>query len=99
MTNLQRLPSKLAAVLYADAAGHSRLTAHDEDATHRRLREYLGATPRIVPVTFDGGIKDLPRHSRNGELIAFHWDGPDRDNVDIYVRGVSRDAMAIRLTQ
>ena len=36
-----RLPRKLAAVLYADVAGYSRLTGEDEDATHRTLTEYL----------------------------------------------------------
>ena len=36
-----RLPRRLAAILYADVAGYSRLTGEDEDATHRRLREYL----------------------------------------------------------
>ena len=36
-----RLPRKLAAILYADVAGYSRLTGDDEDATHRRLSEYL----------------------------------------------------------
>jgi len=36
-----RLPRKLAAILYADVADYSRLTGEDEDATHRRLREYL----------------------------------------------------------
>ena len=36
-----RLPRKLAAILYADVAGYSRLTGEDEDATHRALREYL----------------------------------------------------------
>ena len=35
------LPRKLAAILYADVAGYSRLTGEDEDATHRRLAEYL----------------------------------------------------------
>ena len=35
------LPRKLAAVLYADVAGYSRLTGADEEATHRRLSEYL----------------------------------------------------------
>ncbi len=35
------LPRKLAAVLYADVAGYSRLTGEDENATHRRLSEYL----------------------------------------------------------
>ena len=36
-----RLPRKLAAILYADVAGYSRLTGEDEDATHHRLSEYL----------------------------------------------------------
>ena len=36
-----RLPRKLAAILYADVAGYSRLTGNDEDATHRILSEYL----------------------------------------------------------
>ncbi len=36
-----RLPRKLAAILYADVAEYSRLTGEDEDATHRRLSEYL----------------------------------------------------------
>ncbi len=36
-----RLPRKLAAILYADVAGYSRLTGENEDATHRRLSEYL----------------------------------------------------------
>ena len=35
------LPRKLAAILYADVAGYSRLTGDDEDATHRTLSEYL----------------------------------------------------------
>jgi TolB-like protein/class 3 adenylate cyclase len=35
------LPRKLAAILYADVAGYSRLTGEDEDTTHRRLAEYL----------------------------------------------------------
>ena len=36
-----RLPRRLAAILYADVADYSRLTAMDEDSTHRRLAEYL----------------------------------------------------------
>jgi TolB-like protein len=36
-----RLPRKLAAILYADVAGYSRLTGDDEDATHRTLSDYL----------------------------------------------------------
>lgn len=36
-----RLPRKLAAIVYADVAGYSRLTGADEDETHRTLSEYL----------------------------------------------------------
>ena len=39
--NSDRLPRKLAAILYADVADYSRLTGEDEDATHRRLSECL----------------------------------------------------------
>ena len=35
------LERKLAAILYADVAGYSRLTGEDEDATHRALSAYL----------------------------------------------------------
>ena len=37
----ERLPRKLAAILYADVAGYSRLTGENEDATHRLLSDYL----------------------------------------------------------
>ncbi len=35
------IPRKLAAILFADVAGYSRLTGEDEDSTHRTLREYF----------------------------------------------------------
>jgi TolB-like protein/Flp pilus assembly protein TadD len=44
----ERLPRKLAAILYADVAEYSRLTGEDEDATHRRLSEYLDLISDIV---------------------------------------------------
>jgi len=44
----ERLPRKLAAILYADVAGYSRLTGEDEDATHRRLAEYLDRIAAII---------------------------------------------------
>ncbi len=43
-----RLPRKLAAILYADVAGYSRLTGEDEDPTHRRLSEYLDVFSEII---------------------------------------------------
>jgi adenylate cyclase len=44
----ERLPRKLAAILYADVAGYSRLTGADEDATHRTLSEYLDLISGVV---------------------------------------------------
>lgn len=48
-----RLPRKLAAILYADVAAYSRLTGADEDATHRRLAEYLDrvSSQRLLKLT------------------------------------------------
>lgn len=43
-----RLPRKLAAILYADVAGYSRLTGTDEDRTHRQLRSCLSAANDCV---------------------------------------------------
>ena len=39
--NQQALPHKLAAILYADVEGYSRLTGVDEIGTHRSLSAYL----------------------------------------------------------
>lgn len=44
----ERLPRKLAAILYADVAGYSRLTGEDEDSTHRILRDYLDLVASII---------------------------------------------------
>jgi len=43
-----RLPRKLAAILYADVAGYSRLTALDEDETHRGLTSSLDLIAELV---------------------------------------------------
>ena len=48
MEESDRLPRKLAAILYADVAGYSRLTGADEDATHRRLSDCLDLISRSV---------------------------------------------------
>ncbi|TFH46703.1 MAG: hypothetical protein E4H01_09505, partial [Lysobacterales bacterium] len=43
-----RLPRKLAAILYADVVGYSRLTALDEDETHRGLTSSLDLIAELV---------------------------------------------------
>jgi len=44
----ERLPRKLAAILYADVAGYSRLTGEDEEATHRTLSAYLDTITAMI---------------------------------------------------
>ena len=43
-----KLPRKLAAILYADVADYSRLTGDDEDSTHRRLSVYLDLVSETI---------------------------------------------------
>ena len=45
----KRLARKLAAILYADVAGYSRLTGEDEEGTHRLLRRYLDLISASIP--------------------------------------------------
>ena len=45
----ERLARKLAAILYADVAGYSRLTGQDEEGTHRVLRRYLDLISASIP--------------------------------------------------
>ena len=51
----ERLPRKLAAILYADIVGYSRMAGEDEDATHRRLKESLDLISRVV-TTYHGRV-------------------------------------------
>lgn len=55
------LERKLAAILYADVAGYSRLTGADEDGTHRALRTYLDAITSHV-------------EARNGRVVHYAGD-------------------------
>ncbi len=48
----ERLPRKLAAILYADVAGYSRLTGADEDATHR----WKDSSLRLKRISAVGGL-------------------------------------------
>ena len=64
----ERLPRKLAAILYADVAGYSQLTGEDEDGTHRRLSRYLDQLSdeiaqhlgRVVHYAGDAVLADFP---------------------------------------
>ncbi len=54
---------------------------------------------KILPFTTDGGIKRFPSFSPDGERIAYQWDGPTRNNWDIYVKALGEGAPYLRLTE
>ncbi len=63
----QRLPRKLAAILYADVAGYSRLTGEDEDATHRSLSEYLD----LIAATVESNLGKVMHYAGDAVLAQF----------------------------
>ena len=54
-----------------------------------QLRPGTQAPPMVVPFTSFAGVEETPAFSPDGERVAFSWDGPTRDNVDIYVKAMS----------
>ena len=63
----QRLPRKLAAILYADVAGYSRLTGEDEDATHRSLSEYLD----LITAAIESNLGKVMHYAGDAVLAQF----------------------------
>ncbi|MDC1286481.1 adenylate/guanylate cyclase domain-containing protein [Gammaproteobacteria bacterium] len=61
------LPRKLAAVLYADVAGYSRLTGKDEETTHRQLSEYLD----LISDSIDGHHGKVIHYAGDAVLADF----------------------------
>lgn len=62
-----RLPRKLAAILYADVVGYSRLTGEDEDTTHRKLSEYLD----LISVTVEAHRGRVMHYAGDAVLAKF----------------------------
>ncbi|NIM28455.1 MAG: hypothetical protein GTO67_17120, partial [Gammaproteobacteria bacterium] len=67
MEDSERLPRKLAAILYADVAEYSRLTGEDEDATHRTLSEYLD----LISSTIDRYRGRVMHYAGDAVLASF----------------------------
>jgi hypothetical protein len=63
----------------------------------RQKSEVTREPLRIVPFTTLPGSEDSARFSPDGKFVAFHWNGPSRDNWDIYVKQVGREGQ-LRLT-
>jgi serine/threonine protein kinase len=53
---------------------------------------------KVTPFTTEGGTKQFPRFSPDGERVAYEWDGSGRDNVDIYIKGLAPGSACLRLT-
>ena len=52
---------------------------------------------QVVPLTTYPGNEGAPSFSPAGTQVAFHWNGENQDNVDIYVKGIDSDT-PLRLT-
>ncbi len=46
---------------------------------------------KAVAVTGDEGIEESPSFSPDGAQLVYDWDGPQEDNVDIYVKRLGPD--------
>jgi len=53
---------------------------------------------KVTPFTADGGLKERPRFSPDGEKVVYEWAGPADDNWDIYVKALGVGARPLRLT-
>ena len=62
-----RLPRKLAAILYADVAEYSRLTGEDEDATHRALSKHLD----LISATVESHRGEVKHYAGDAVLAKF----------------------------
>lgn len=95
------LPRKLAAILYADVADYSRLTGEDEEATHRRLSEYLDLVSnsigqhqgKVVHYAGDAVLADFSTvtnalecaSSIQGDLYSRNLEFPDERKVQFRI--------------
>jgi Tol biopolymer transport system component len=63
----------------------------------RQRAEVVREPLRIVPFTSLPGMEAGPRISPDGKFVAFQWNGPAKDNWDIYVKQIGRGE-PLRLT-
>ena len=98
---MDHLPRKLAAILYADVAGYSRLTGQDEEGTHRQLSAFLDVLSEsieiyggtVVHYAGDAVLADFPTATDaltsaaviQQELSARNRDLPDERKVQFRI--------------
>jgi Tol biopolymer transport system component len=64
-----------------------------------RAPEAPTAPMKITPFTAEGGWKDSPKFSPDGDKVAYMWNGPSRDNWDIYIKALGIGTKPLRLTE
>ena len=74
-----------AAALAVLSAGWQLSGAHRPTAAEKPLR--------VVPLTSLPGAELHPAISPDGSRVAFIWNGPDRDNFDVYVKEIASGEM------
>ncbi len=52
-------------------------------------RSRLADNFKLLPLANETGFNSSPTFSPNGQQIAYSWNGPKQDNVDIYVKAAS----------
>lgn len=53
---------------------------------------------RVLTLTSYAGVESAPSFSPDGRQVAFHWNGEDQKNFDIYVKVVGSTAAPLRVT-
>jgi Tol biopolymer transport system component len=64
-----------------------------------RAPEMPTAPMKFTPFTAEGGWKDSPRFSPDGDKVAYMWNGTSPDNWDIYVKALGIGSEPLRLTE
>jgi len=74
------------------------LLAAGFSAVQSRWASAVAAPPRAVPLTSLPGVVRSPSLSPEGTYIVFSWNGPKRDNPDLYVQQIGGTGPPSRLT-
>jgi Tol biopolymer transport system component/predicted Ser/Thr protein kinase len=67
-------------------------------AVTRHTRQAPSGPVEIRPFTTDGGYKDWPRLSPDGERVAYTWTGPGDRSSNIYVKALGLGSRPLRVT-
>jgi Tol biopolymer transport system component len=74
------------------------LLAAGLSAVRSRWASPAAAPTRAVPVTSLQGVVQSPSLSPDGTYVVFSWNGPKKDNPDLYVQQIGVTAPPYRLT-